>query len=289
MQRRAARPSPHHWRGSCRVHRRWPSSTWGAGTGANLRYLAPRLGGVQDWVLVEHDPTLQQAVQAHTRSWASLIGVQLGAEAALPGMQGQCLVIRGGPFECRVSHRTLDLAQQWQQLPLSPDTLLCASALLDLVSERWLRSLLTRAHAVGAAMYFALSYDGRMECLPAEPEDAQVRDGVNSHQLTDKGFGPALGPRAAAVTQELLQSLGYQVGCARSDWHLGPGDQALQRALVRGWFEAACESAPPHRPGLESWLQRRLAHIESGRSRLTVGHIDVTGHLPQLRTDPQAR
>ncbi|MDJ0891981.1 MAG: class I SAM-dependent methyltransferase, partial [Gammaproteobacteria bacterium] len=35
----------------------------GAGTGANLRYLAPRLGGEQEWLLVDHDSSLLGLVE----------------------------------------------------------------------------------------------------------------------------------------------------------------------------------------------------------------------------------
>ena len=84
--------------------------------------------------------------------------------------------------------------------------LVTASALLDLVSEEWLRSLAARCRESGAALLFALSYDGRIQCSPDEPEDAAIRELVNQHQRTDKGFGRALGSGRAADSPKLFWS-----------------------------------------------------------------------------------
>jgi len=72
--------------------------------------------------------------------------------------------------------------------------LVTASALLDLVSEDWLAALAARCRESGAAILFALSYDGRIRCSPEEPNDATICALVNEHQRTDKGFGTRARP-----------------------------------------------------------------------------------------------
>lgn len=225
----------------------------GAGTGANLRYVAPRLGSAQRWLLVDDDAGLLAAVSAQLRSWRP-------------------------PADCRVQTLTLDLSTRLSQLPLPAGALLTASALLDLVAAAWLRELIRRGTAAGAIMWFALTYDGRMTCHPAEPEDAEVRELVNRHQLNDKGFGPALGPEAAQLTGQLMIDHGYHVHCERSDWHVTPGQVALQQALIKGWRRAAAEIAPHRVAALQDWYERRRAHIAAARSELRVGHVDIVGH-----------
>lgn len=229
----------------------------GAGTGANLRYAAPRLGGKQDWLLVERDRSLLDAVAGHMGDWAA-----------------QC--------DCRVRHLELDLATQLDQVPLPNGALLTASALLDLVSQEWLQALARRAAAAAAPIWFALTYDGRIHCVPAEPEDVEIRELFNRHQLNDKGFGPALGPGAGHMVQQLFVEQGYRIHSAPSDWYLGPHWQALQYALVQGWFDAACEFAPDRQAALSDWLARRRAHIAGARSELRIGHVDIIG-LPSDR------
>jgi hypothetical protein len=242
----------------------------GAGTGANLRYAAPLLAGAQDWLLVEYDPLLLAAMAQQTRAWSRATHSQFSASGAQ-------FVVKGAQFECRVQSLTLDLAVQLDGLPLRPGVLLTASALLDLVCEDWLRRLIGRAVAVEAAVWFTLTYDGRIDCDPVEAEDQIVRELVNQHQRGDKGFGLALGPTAARTAQEILGEHGYRVHSTTSDWCVGPEEAALQEALVTGWFEAACEIAPTRIAVLRAWRERRRAHIAALRSTLRVGHVDMVG------------
>jgi|HubBroStandDraft_2_1064218.scaffolds.fasta_scaffold28004_3 hypothetical protein len=246
----------------------------GAGTGANLRYAAPRLGGVQNWLLVERDPLLFAAVEECMSSWAD------ESDALISG-SGASLALRDERFDCRIQCVAMDLATQLDQLPLPAAGLLTACALLDLVSEEWLRALIRNAADAQLAVWFALSYDGRISCYPVEPEDDEVRELVNRHQRRDKGFGMALGPGAARAAIKTLTEQGYRIQSAPSEWRAGPQRPALQRALVEGWFEAACEMAPQRTAALRDWMLRRCAHIEQGRSLLRVGHLDLIGTLKE--------
>jgi SAM-dependent methyltransferase len=225
----------------------------GAGTGANLRYAAPLLDAGQRWLLVENDAALLEAAAVRLRSWRA-------------------------PSRCRVQILALDLATQLARLPLPTGSLLTAAALLDLVSEAWLLDLVRRSAAAGAVLWFALTYDGRIDCYPPEPEDPEVRDLVNLHQLTDKGFGAALGPGAVPRTRQLCAAHGYHLHSAPSDWHVTPQHPGLQHALVAGWWQAATAIAPHRAPALQDWLLRRRAHIAAARSELRVGHLDLVGH-----------
>jgi hypothetical protein len=250
----------------------------GAGTGANLRFAAPLLAGAQEWLLVEHDPLLIAATAPQTQAWSRATQSQFTAAGAQ-------FAVRGGRFDCQVQSLALDLAVQLDSLPLCRGVLLTASALLDLVSEDWLRVLMRRAAAAEAAVWFTLTYDGRIDFDPVEAEDQEVRELVNRHQLRDKGFGLALGPTAAGTTARILEERGYRVQCAPSDWCVGADHAALQYALIKGWFEAACEIAPGRTSLLRSWQARRRAHIEGGRSTLRVGHMDMVGRPDRYRGD----
>jgi SAM-dependent methyltransferase len=212
-----------------------------SGTGANWRYLAPRLGGAQDWLLVDHDPAL--------------------------------LAIAGG--EARTL--TLDLARSLDALPFDECDLVTASALLDLVSAPWLEQLATRCGAAGVDVLFALTYDGRIEWSPDEAADDLVRSALNRHQRRDKGFGSALGPSAASEAIACFEARGYDVRTSRSDWDLGPEAAALQTVLVRGWAAAAAEIAPEASDAVADWERRRQTRIAANASRVRVGHVDLAG------------
>jgi len=214
----------------------------GGGTGANIRYLASRLPSPQDWLLVDNDSALLARAPA------------------------------GVATRCADLNAVVDDGELFRGA-----VLVTASALLDLVSEAWLAKLIARCRAADAAVLFALNYDGRIVCTPPEPEDDEVRQLVNRHQNTDKGFGPALGPDAAARAAALLSAAGYKVKQEQSDWTLEPDTRELQRELVAGWAVAASGIAPEGRAAISGWRSRRLAHVDAGRSRVVVGHVDLAG------------
>jgi len=245
----------------------------GCGTGANLRYLAPRLGGVQHWRLVDHDEQLLEAAIETTSDWAQALGADVLR-------QGAELTILATDFACRVRCEQRDLATPpLTDIVLPPGALVTASALLDLVSSDWLHALASWCHGAGAAVCFALCYDGRTLCKPAEPEDGEALELFNRHQLGDKGFGAALGPGAAAAARRVFAARGYHTRDLPSDWQIGPQDRALQRALLDGWLGAALEIAPERERVLADWHDRRCAHVDAGRSQLRVGHVDLIGWI----------
>jgi hypothetical protein len=245
----------------------------GAGAGSNLRYLAPQLGGEQQWRLVDHDRALLDAAVVATRAWAA-------SRSAVVSPAGAELTLRATDFACRVGGEPRDLAgDALASLALPAGGLVTAAALLDLVSRRWLEALAARCKAERVAVCFALTYDGRTVCTPNEPEDAMALDLFNRHQRLDKGFGPALGPTAPGVAEEVLATHRYRVLTEHSDWDIGPQHTTMQHALLDGWLAAALEIAPEHTTPLTAWHRRRRAHVDGGRSRLVVGHVDLVGWL----------
>jgi hypothetical protein len=243
----------------------------GAGAGSNLRYLAPLLGGAQRWRLADHDRALLDAALAATNAWAKQRGSEVTRTAT-------ALEIRGAAFACDVRCEPVELAEL-TAVELPHGGLVTAAALLDLVSRDWLDKLAQRCRAARAAVSLALTYDGRTTAKPGEPEDAAVLALFNRHQLFDKGFGPALGMRAAAAAEAAFEAHGYELRLATSDWLVGPEEHALQLALLEGWLGAALEIAPESRLALTSWFERRRAHVLAGRSSLSVGHVDLVGWL----------
>jgi len=245
----------------------------GCGTGSNLRYLAPKLGGQQNWLLIDHDSQLLAAASSVLAVWAEAIGARLSSQIDV-------LNIDHADFSCRVRLQTLDLSGELEQLPLAGVQLVTASALLDLVSEPWLMQLAAQCKQVGAAVLFVLTYDGMIRWTPADPDDEQIRQAVNRHQQTDKGFGPALGPQAAQTFDTVFGAQGYRLEIGRSDWAIGPDSILLQQTLLADWAQAATLIDPASQDRFASWRQRREQHLTAMRSALTVGHVDGFGWLP---------
>ena len=215
------------------------------GTGATLRALSPHLPALQNWKLIDNDLGLLARAKAtplakHTTVTAIPLDLNRDLEAALDG--------------------AVDLV--------------AASALLDLVSEPWLDRLVVETVARSIPLYAALSYDGRTKLTPPDPFDAEIAAAVNAHQRTDKGFGPALGPAAAAFAIARFEALGYSVVQGTSDWVMEPDDFEIQTEILSGWAHAAHDMGALSRDETAAWLTRRRDSIAAGRFLLSVGHVD---------------
>lgn len=212
------------------------------GAGANAHYLASLGRHDLRWALIDVDRTL------------------------LPFARGR---LRRGDT------RDIDLARPRRALGLSGCHGVTASALCDLVSAARLGKVIAEAARNGLPLLFALTVDGRVRFSPGDPFDLAVMRCFRRDQARDKGFGPALGPRAPRGLARVLRQHGYGVRWARSDWRLGPLDGAMLRALVSGFADVGLRDGAASPGEIEAWRRRREAQIAELQLSLVVGHVDL--------------
>ena len=212
----------------------------GAGRGSTYRAVARHLQCANRWRLVDHDPAL------------------LADMADMP-----------------VETQVADLQADLEAVTADAD-LIVASALIDLVSEAWLQRLV----ALNKPLYLALSFDGRVEWLPHDPDDDEITALFCAHQGTEKGFGPALGPKSGERLAAMTAGRG-QFWSAQSDWRFGGDDRAIQHELTSGFAMAAHQMAVlddadyrSRSARIDGWAQRRQAWIDQGVGQLLIGHTD---------------
>jgi SAM-dependent methyltransferase len=236
--------------------REWRRRGWsrivdlGSGAGSNMRYLAPRLPGPQRWTAIDHDADL-------------LAGAVVPPEAGTPtAVQG-------------------DLEREGLRAIGAAD-LVAGAALLDLVSEAWLRAAAAECRRAGAGALFTTIYDGTIRWeedgavdVELAEADELIRDAVNAHQGRDKGLGTALGPAAGPAARRLFHAVGHRTRSRPSPWVLGPVDRPLVLELMAGWANAAREQEPRTALLVDRWMERRTRSVSSGDFQLTVGHLDV--------------
>jgi hypothetical protein len=270
-----ARTRPSSWRpGAARI------VDLAAGTGANLRVLAPRLPGDQDWLLVDHDPDLIAAQAGALGRWAVAQGWQ--CRVAEGG-----LLIDAGRAQWRVRARRLDLQAAFDQLHLGSFDGVTTTAFLDLVSDAWLERLADRIVAAGVPLLATLTVDGRREWQPAAEGDAAIGAAFERHQQGDKGFGASLGPAAADAMLAKLAARGYRTESASSDWRIEAGDAAMLLRMVDECAAVArsvlsTEGAPAGKADqvdqvdqVDHWAMLRRQQASEGRLTLRVGHRDM--------------
>ncbi len=241
----------------------------GTGAGSNLRFLIPHLGPRQHWLVVDRGEDLLHDLLMRTAPWAASRGLSAAIAAGR-------LTIAGSDLECVVETTAMDLGPLADRSIFEDRQLVTASALLDLVSPSWLRTVAGECRRHGAAALFTIIYNGHNACAPEDTADGRVLALFNEHQRTDKGLGgPAAGPSATEAARLAFEAEGFTVRSEPADWAIGPDSAEMQRYLIDGWAGAAREVSPDDAAVIEAWRLRRLAVVEAGASHLAVGHFDL--------------
>ncbi len=216
----------------------------GSGTGSTWRSLEDRLRPGTRWLMIDNDPLLLEEAKR-----------QIGERQ-------------------EVAYRRHDL-NDIDGLPLEGVSIVTASALFDLCSDRFCAALVDRLASSGCGLYAALNYDGGMRWSPAHPLDEDMVDLFNRHQRTDKGFGPALGPDATACLSRHLAARGFRIMIGESPWRMDNGTAALQTELLRGLRAPLLEMSTLPEAAIDAWLEYRLASIHGTDGSGLVGHTDL--------------
>ena len=155
--------------------------------------------------------------------------------------------------------------------------MITASALLDLVSENFIRDLCqlikekNEYRPVG--FYSALNYDGCIKWTPFHPLDALILMNFNADQRRDKGFGPALGPDATDFLTRQFHCTKFQCLSAKSPWLLGSADYLLTESLINGISGVAVKTDELTNSDILDWKTFRMKNVRNGTCFL--GHTDI--------------
>ena len=233
------------------------------GTGSTLRALSDPVFQSAHWTLIDHDPALLEAAAERTAD-----------------------------VKRAVTTRLADIDTDLGLIFNEETGLVTTSAFLDLVSHDWSRRLVTELTRLRLPFYAALSFNGRMNCDPPHQLDEGIFKLVLKHQRTDKGFGPALGPDAAATVIVELEQAGFSVVQGPSDWRFNPDEGLVQSMLIQGWADAALEMSEfdseaddkLDAEAIADWRDWHLTRIAEGATSILVGHVDffaMPGALPR--------
>jgi hypothetical protein len=219
----------------------------GAGTGANARWLEPRLPFPQRWVYVEPDRRLLSEAHRPEGTEVHPAGVE-----ALPGLLDR---------------------------PSSRCRLLTCSALLDILTTVAVRSLCRAGASHQVPMLLALTVTGAWQLDPSHRIDEQLRRAFNDFQRRSGHAGPDA-PRIAADT---MRASGLEVHRADSPWLLTPEtNAAFVDRFLTDRVSAVVEEAPKLAKAADRWLALRREQLDGRALRVEVGHLDILG-LPDGR------
>jgi hypothetical protein len=212
----------------------------GAGTGANQRWLAPRLPFQQRWIHLDHDPAISRSLPQPDDTMI----IDSSVESL-----GRLLADGSG------DHR-----------------LVTCSALLDVLTTAQLAAVCEAVIDNQVPALFSLSVTGAQSVNPVDPYDQRLLDAFNDHQ---RRAGRA-GPDAATLAGDALRAGGFTVRSQETPWQLtATGDSAFVAQLLQERLDAAVAQDPGLAVMAKTWFELRRAQLELGALRIEVGHRDI--------------
>jgi hypothetical protein len=214
----------------------------GAGTGANQRWLAPRLPIRQRWLHLDHNPVISRSLPLP----AETVIVDKSVEAL-----GQLLTEASGDRQ-----------------------LVTCSALLDVLTTKQIQSVCRAVIDNRVPVFFSLTVTGGLTLSPTDPHDQLLLAAFNDHQRRAGGAGPA----ATMLTLDLLRAAEFAVTTQETPWRL-TADSGL--AFVDQMLEERLAAAVAQDPALArtatDWLELRRAQLAAGLLRIELDHCDILG------------
>ena len=239
----------------------------GSGTASNFRYLCPKLGMNQRWILLDNDIGLLSCIAERLEEWA------IDTACEFDRISQNSAAIKHAKFSAHLTWQPCDLAKELENINFENTQLITGSALLDLTSSAWMSQLADIINAEQCASLFVLSYNGKLRWQPELQFDNCMTKLLNAHQLNDKGFGNALGPSAYEYLMNKLTN--QTIESEPTDWILDQDSYAIQAVLVSDWAAAAVEQNPIDASDIRDWSRQRSNFLEEEQSRLQVGHVDI--------------
>ncbi|MFD4960601.1 SAM-dependent methyltransferase [Microbacterium sp. NPDC058389] len=221
----------------------------GAGTGGLTRWLAPRLGGPQRWVLHDGDAGILDHLDLRS------VVDDAGRPVAVRTVVEHLGELPPGAFRGAAG--------------------VTASALLDVLTREEAERVVAACLDARVPALFALSVTGEVVLGPPDPADAAIGAAFNEHQRRDEDGRRMLGPEAVTVLAALFADAGWHVRRDPTPWRLGPVDAALTGEWLDGWVGAAVAQRPELRAEAAAYLARRRAHVADGALHVIVHHEDV--------------
>jgi hypothetical protein len=212
----------------------------GAGTGANQRWLAPRLPFPQRWIHLDHDPAISRSLPQ--------------------------------PDDTMIIDSSVELLSRLLADGSGDHHLVTCSALLDVLTTAQLDAVCEAVIDNQVPALFSLSVTGTQSVSPGNRHDQRLLDAFNDHQ---RRAGRA-GPEAITLAGDALRAGGFTVRTQETPWQLSAsGDSAFVAQLLRERLDAAVAQDTSLTVMAEAWFELRRAQLELGALRIEVGHRDL--------------
>jgi hypothetical protein len=212
----------------------------GAGTGANQRWLAPRLPIRQRWLHLDHNPMISRSLPLP----AETMIIDEGVEAL-----GQLLTRASGDLQ-----------------------LVTCSALLDVLTTEQVEAVCRAVIDNRVPAFFSLTVTGGLRLSPTDRHDQLLLAAFNDHQRRAGGAGP----EATTLTVNLLREAEFAVTTQETPWRLTvKSGMAFVDQMLEERLAAAVAQDPALARTAAAWLELRRAQLAAGLLQIELDHCDI--------------
>jgi hypothetical protein len=212
----------------------------GAGTGANQRWLAPRLPFRQRWIHLDHDPIISRSLPL--------------------------------PDETMIIDGSVETLEQVLGSRNGGACVVTCSAVLDVLTTTELRAICGAVIENQVPALFSLTVTGMLGITPADPHDQLLLDAFNDHQRRASRSGPD----APSLAVETLLAGGLTVRTQETPWQLTDASaQAFVVQVLQERLDAAVDEDPSLAAIAAKWLELRRVQLARGMLRIQLGHRDI--------------
>jgi hypothetical protein len=212
----------------------------GAGTGANQRWLAPRLPIRQRWLHLDHNPMISRSLPLP----AETMIIDEGVEAL-----GQLLTRASGDLQ-----------------------LVTCSALLDVLTTEQVEAVCRAVIDNRVPAFFSLTVTGGLRLSPTDRHDQLLLVAFNDHQRRAGGAGP----EATTLTVNLLREAEFAVTTQETPWRLTvKSGMAFVDQMLEERLAAAVAQDPALARTAAAWLELRRAQLAAGLLQIELDHCDI--------------
>jgi hypothetical protein len=212
----------------------------GAGTGANQRWLAPRLPFRQRWIHLDHDPAISRSLPL--------------------------------PDNTLIIDDSVEALDRLLGSSESDRRLVTCSALLDVLTTAQLYAVCRAVIDNQVPALFSLTVTGMLSLAPAHKDDQRLLDAFNDHQRR----GGRAGPDATSLASDALRKGDFTLRCQETPWQLtASSGQAFVEWVLQERLDAAVAQDSALAPVAAPWLELRRAQLALGILQVDLGHCDI--------------
>ena len=243
----------------------------GCATGANFRYLAPRLDCHQNWTLMDRDDSAFEDLIEETEHWAG------SHNWTMKNREDRSFTLVADDQQWHVNMYVIALDEEVEKINLGGFHALCSSNFLEKTSAEWYRKLAQRCADAQLPQLLGVNYTSHLKLSPSDPDDALVMEGFHRHIKQDYGLGEAMGDETSYYILRELTNLRFTVQESEYVWYL---NSTRQPALINLMIERLSKSAQAvygeeEEKRIQAWASRRHYAIAAKKVKMEIGYSDI--------------